>query len=486
MENHSFGKKIATLQKQHGITKTALADILGVSVNTLSSWEKGETSPSFDAICNLCSALSLDDFAFGSGTQKAEKELSNGLQSIRQMYKIGRGPSSSHTMGPEKICRIFKKKNPDVDKFKVILYGSLALTGRGHGTDRIVKETLSPIDTTVEFDFAKTDLPHPNTMELFAYKDDKLCDSMLACSIGGGEVTIKGMKMAESKPIYEFSTFKDIAEHCRKNDIRIWEYVEKTEGSDIWDFLGEVWDCMRDCIKDGLNTEGILPGGLGVSRKAGFLFRQNHIDESPETRENRIVCAYAYAVGEQNAAGGRIVTAPTCGASGVLPAVMLYFQKKRGYSDREIEQALATAAIIGLLVKTNASISGAECGCQAEIGTASAMGAAALCYLGGGDAQAVCHAAAIAIKAMLGLVCDPIAGLVEVPCVKRNAAGAVIAMSSADMALAGIRSAVPPDEVILAMREVGDKMDVSLKETGVGGVAGTPFGQKIAEKMGMA
>lgn len=165
-------------------------------------------------------------------------------------------------------------------------------------------------------------------MELFAYKDDKLCDSMLACSIGGGEVTIKGMKMAESKPIYEFSTFKDIAEHCRKNDIRIWEYVEKTEGSDIWDFLGEVWDCMRDCIKDGLNTEGILPGGLGVSRKAGFLFRQNHIDESPETRENRIVCAYAYAVGEQNAAGGRIVTAPTCGASGVLPAVMLYFQKR--------------------------------------------------------------------------------------------------------------------------------------------------------------
>lgn len=210
----------------------------------------------------------------------------------------------------------------------MILYGSLALTGRGHGTDRIVKETLSPIDTTVEFDFAKTDLPHPNTMELFAYKDDKLCDSMLACSIGGGEVTIKGMKMAESKPIYEFSTFKDIAEHCRKNDIRIWEYVEKTEGSDIWDFLCEVWDCMRDCIKDGLSTEGILPGGLGVSRKAGFLFRQNHIDESPETRENRIVCAYAYAVGEQNAAGGRIVTAPTCGASGVLPAVMLYFQKR--------------------------------------------------------------------------------------------------------------------------------------------------------------
>lgn len=157
MENHSFGKKIATLQKQHGITKTALADILGVSVSTLSSWEKGETSPSFDAICNLCSAfhLSLDDFAFGSGTQKAEKELPKGLQSIRQMYKIGRGPSSSHTMGPEKICRIFKKKNPDVDKFKVILYGSLALTGRGHGTDRIVKETLSPIDTTVEFDFAK-------------------------------------------------------------------------------------------------------------------------------------------------------------------------------------------------------------------------------------------------------------------------------------------------------------------------------------------
>ena len=198
------------------------------------------------------------------------------------------------------------------------------------------------------------------------------------------------------------------------------------------------------------------------------------------------VIAQALEMGENNACMKCIVAAPTAGSCGILPAVLLPYQQREGLSDEAMVRAMYVAGAIGQVVAAKASIAGAAGGCQAEIGTASAMGAAALCYLGGGDAQAVCHAAAIAIKAMLGLVCDPIAGLVEVPCVKRNAAGAVSAMSSAEMARAGIRSAVPPDEVILAMREVGDKMDVSLKETGVGGVAGTPFGQKIAEKMGMA
>lgn len=197
------------------------------------------------------------------------------------------------------------------------------------------------------------------------------------------------------------------------------------------------------------------------------------------------VIAQALEMGESNACMKCIVAAPTAGSCGVLPAVLLPYQAREGLDDHTMVRAMYVAGAIGQVVAAKASIAGAAGGCQAEIGTASAMGAAALCYLGGGDAQAVCHAAAIAIKSMLGLVCDPIAGLVEVPCVKRNAAGAMIAMSSADMALAGIRSAVPPDEVILAMREVGDKMDVSLKETGVGGVAGTPFGQKIAEKMEM-
>ncbi len=198
------------------------------------------------------------------------------------------------------------------------------------------------------------------------------------------------------------------------------------------------------------------------------------------------VIAQALEMGESNACMKCIVAAPTAGSCGVLPAVLLPYQEREKLNDDTMVRAMYVAGAIGQVVASKASIAGAAGGCQAEIGTASAMGAAALCYLGGGDAQAVCHAAAIAIKSMLGLVCDPIAGLVEVPCVKRNAAGAMIAMSSADMALAGIRSAVPPDEVILAMREVGDKMDVSLKETGIGGVAGTPFGQKIAEKMGMA
>ena len=244
-----------------------------------------------------------------------------------------------------------------------------------------------------------------------------------------------------------------------------------------------------------------IAGSFGWAEKAGlsFSFATSHVGGDGEkmrayVQRGKTICgdyiggviAQALEMGESNACMKCIVAAPTAGSCGVLPAVLLPYQQREGLSDEAMVRAMYVAGAIGQVVAAKASIAGAAGGCQAEIGTASAMGAAALCYLGGGDAQAVCHAAAIAIKAMLGLVCDPIAGLVEVPCVKRNAAGAVIAMSSADMALAGIRSAVPPDEVILAMREVGDKMDVSLKETGVGGVAGTPFGQKIAEKMGMA
>jgi len=195
------------------------------------------------------------------------------------------------------------------------------------------------------------------------------------------------------------------------------------------------------------------------------------------------VIAQAIEMGESNACMKCIVAAPTAGSCGVLPAVLLPYQKRENLSDDDMTRAMYIAGAVGQVVATKASIAGAAGGCQAEIGTASAMGAAALCYLAEGDAEAVCHAAAIAIKSLLGLVCDPIAGLVEVPCVKRNAAGAAIAMTSADIALAGVRSAVPPDEVIMAMKEVGDKMDVSLRETGIGGIAGTPFAQKISEKM---
>ena len=351
-------------------------------------------------------------------------------------------------------------------------------------SDRIVISTLKK-PTEVVFNTEEKDIPHENTMDLIALSHENVIDRWRVLSVGGGAIEIVGRGKYDPPEVYDLNSFSEISAYCKKHRIRIPDYVERVEGPEIFDYLKKTWAQMKDTVQNGLDASGTIPGGLNLQRKAKFLFRQRHIDESPETRENRLVCAFAYAVSEENACGHTIVTAPTCGSSGVVPAVLTYMQDKRGFSDKEIVRALATAGIVGNIVKQNASISGAECGCQAEIGTASAMGAAALCYLGGGDAQAVCHAAAIAIKSMLGLVCDPIAGLVEVPCVKRNAAGAMIAMSSADMALAGIRSAVPPDEVILAMREVGDKMDVSLKETGVGGVAGTPFGQKIAEKMEM-
>ena len=240
---------------------------------------------------------------------------------------------------------------------------------------------------------------------------------------------------------------------------------------------------MREAVTRGLETEGTLKGGLDVQRKAKMLYRQNHIDESAETRENRLVCAYAYAVSEENAAGGIIVTAPTCGSCGVLPSVLLYMQERRGFTDTEILHALAAGGIIGNLIKTNASISGAECGCQAEIGTASAMAAGALVSLRGGTNEQIGHAVAMALKNLMGLVCDPVAGLVEVPCVKRNVIGAVNAISAADMALAGIESRIPVDEVIDAMAEVGATMDDSLRETGAGGLAATPTGKAIAARL---
>ena len=286
-------------------------------------------------------------------------------------------------------------------------------------------------------------------------------------------------------------SMKEIFERSAREEIPFWEIVlqydmeerQVSRQASMAKMLS-TWQAIQDAADSYTGTQRSVSGLVGGDGLKMRLYARRGESIGGEFIDEVIVQALSMA--ESNACMRRIVAAPTAGSCGVVPAVLLPLCEREKHTQHELLEALYVAAGIGAVIAHRASISGAAGGCQAEIGTASAMGAAALCYLGGGDAQAVCHAAAIAIKAMLGLVCDPIAGLVEVPCVKRNAAGAVIAMSSADMALAGIRSAVPPDEVILAMREVGDKMDVSLKETGVGGVAGTPFGQKIAEKMGMA
>lgn len=394
------------------------------------------------------------------------------MKSLMDLYKIGKGPSSSHTMGPESACKIFKELNPDADCFKVVLYGSLSKTGVGHGTDRIVKETLLPVNCEVEFDYSQTVLPHPNTMDMYAYKNGELIDKKRVLSVGGGDIELENYTAPKLEYIYPESTFLAISEYCRNNHLRLWQYVEMVEGPSIWLYLEEVWTQMKKSIREGIYADGILPGGLNVHKRAKYLYHQQHIDESAETRENREVCAYAFAVSEQNADGKTIVTAPTCGSAGVMPAVLYYQQLKRGYSDIEILRALATGGLIGNLIKTNASISGSECGCQAEIGSACAMAAAALGELFRLSLDKIEYAAEIAIEHHLGLTCDPICGLVQIPCIERNAVAAMRAINSVSLAsfLSDTRK-ISLDEAIKVMKQTGLDISKRYKETSDGGLA---------------
>ncbi len=394
------------------------------------------------------------------------------MESLKELYKIGRGPSSSHTMGPEKACKIFQKHNPEADRFEAILYGSLSKTGVGHGTDKVIKVTFEPTPCDVIFNNDEVELPHPNTMDLIAYKDGIEIKRIRVLSVGGGKVEIVGYKNVDPPKIYDLSTFSEISEHCKKNHMRLWQYVEEVEGIEIRDYLLKIWNQMKLSIHIGLETEGVLPGGLNVKRKAKKLYSHQHIDESAQTKENRVVSAYAFAVSEQNADGEVIVTAPTCGSAGVMPSVLYYQQMKRGYTDLEIIRALETGGIIGNLIKTNASISGSECGCQAEIGTACAMASAALGELFGLETDKIEYAAEIAIEHHLGLTCDPICGLVQIPCIERNAVAAMRAINAVSLAsfLSDTRK-ISVDEVIEVMRMTGKDIPGRYRETAEGGLA---------------
>lgn len=394
------------------------------------------------------------------------------MESLKELYKIGRGPSSSHTMGPEKACKIFQKHNPEADRFEAILYGSLSKTGVGHGTDKVIKVTFEPTPCDVIFNNDEIELPHPNTMDLIAYKDGIEIKRIRVLSVGGGKIEIVGYKNVDPPKIYDLSTFSEIAEHCKKNHMRLWQYVEEVEGIEIRDYLLKIWNQMKLSIHIGFETEGVLPGGLNVKRKAKKLYSHQHIDESAQTKENRVVSAYAFAVSEQNADGEVIVTAPTCGSAGVMPSVLYYQQMKRGYTDLEIIRALETGGIIGNLIKTNASISGSECGCQAEIGTACAMASAALGELFGLETDKIEYAAEIAIEHHLGLTCDPICGLVQIPCIERNAVAAMRAINAVSLAsfLSDTRK-ISVDEVIEVMRMTGKDIPGRYRETAEGGLA---------------
>ncbi len=393
------------------------------------------------------------------------------MQSLRYLFRIGRGPSSSHTMGPSAAAKRFISEFPDADSYETVLYGSLAKTGKGHMTDIVLEEAFKGHAHKVIFDTETECERHPNTVDFIAnYKERSITKRFY--SIGGGEVICDGETATEHKSVYPLSKFTDISNYCREKDIRLWQYVEECEGKEIWDYLGECWSVMQNAIKEGLNSEGILHGGIGTKRKARYLFRQKHIDESEETKTNRLICAYAYAVSEQNASGGEIVTAPTCGASGVLPAVLKFLQPKRNFTEEQILHAMGAAGIIGNLIKTNASISGAECGCQAEIGTACAMAAAAAAELYELDLDQIEYAAEMSIEHHLGLTCDPILGLVQIPCIERNAIAAMRALNAVNLAdfLADTRM-ITFDMIVDTMYETGKDLKVIYRETSEGGLA---------------
>ena len=395
------------------------------------------------------------------------------MKSIRNIYKIGIGPSSSHTMGPAFAAERFLMSNPDVEKVTVTLYGSLSKTGKGHGTDRAILDVFATIPTEVIFNNDDTvELEHPNTLNFKGYIKDNLVADVTYLSIGGGEIRLAGENSGEADEIYDAKGFSEIAEICKQRNIRLSDYVFEHEGESIKPFLLDVWRTMQNAIREGLTHTGELPGGLGVNRKAQRLYNQRHIDESPQTRENRLVCSYAFAVSEQNADCGLIVTAPTCGSCGVLPAVLCYMQEKNGFSDKDVVRALAVAGLIGQIVATNASVSGAECGCQAEIGTACSMAAAALAELFGMGIDQIEYAAEISLEHHLGLTCYPVCGLVQIPCIERNAVAAMRAINSLSLAnfLSDSRK-ISFDLVVETMYQTGIDLSHHYRETSEGGLA---------------
>jgi len=395
------------------------------------------------------------------------------MKSIRDIYKIGKGPSSSHTIGPERAANHFRALYPQADSFRVDLFGSLSKTGKGHGTDRVLREVLSPLPTEIVF---RSDMPedvhHPNTMDFHALCGGEEIGSLRVLSIGGGDILSEGSTLEELPEVYPENSFAEIEQFCRFRGLDLAEYVEITEGEDIWEFLSVIWQTMKKSVQEGLQAQGILPGGLRVERKAKILFENPAPNEVPQVRECRIVSAYAYAVSEQNADCGTIVTAPTCGACGVLPACLVYVQQQRHLTDDQILRGLAVAGIIGNLIKRNASISGAECGCQAEIGAACSMAAAAATYLFGLNTAQIQYAAEIALEHHLGLTCDPICGLVQVPCIERNAVAAMRALNSCNLAyFLSDTQRITFDMVVKTMYETGISMNQRFRETAEGGLA---------------
>ena len=393
------------------------------------------------------------------------------MQSVKEMYKIGNGPSSSHTMGPAKAASIFKERNPGAAAYHVTLYGSLAATGKGHLTDKAILESLAPTPTEISWKASETIPPHPNGLTFRASDAaGSILQEWTTFSIGGGDISDSGTRESANR-VYEMSTMKEILEHCEDRGCSFWEYVEEREGPGFWEYLGDVWQAMQEAIARGLETEGMFHGGLRVSRRAGSFYTMAKTFQSAVNRRP-LVFAYALAVSEENAAGGRVVTAPTCGSCGVIPAVLYLFKTETEASEIKLLRALATAGLIGNLIKTNASVAGAEVGCQGEVGSACSMAAAAAAQLLGGSIRHVEYAATIGMEHFLGLTCDPVKGLVQIPCIERNAHGASRALDAAIYSrMTDGHHVVPFDKVIRVMKETGHDLPSIYRETAEGGLA---------------
>ena len=392
------------------------------------------------------------------------------MRSIKTVFKIGQGPSSSHTVGPFNAATMFKERFNDADKYKVVLFGSLALTGGGHGTMGAISRVIPGIEIVLDKD--TTDLPHPNTMDFYAYKADKEIGKLRVLSVGGGMIEIVGEENPLSKDLYPQKNFTEVLEYCKQYNISIPEFVYKFEEPDIKDYLLKMWHAMEECVEKGLNEEGILPGGLGLTRKAKLLINSISHGEDFDVAMDRMISAYSYAVCEENASEELVVTAPTCGSCGVIPSIFYFFKHQRGYSDDEIIDALAVCGMIGDVIVSNASVSGAECGCQAEVGSACSMAAAGVAHLFGLNLDQIEYAAEVAMEHNLGLTCDPVKGLVQIPCIERNAVAALRAINSVNLARFLYKTRrISFDNIVETMYKTGLDMDKKYRETANGGLA---------------
>ena len=397
------------------------------------------------------------------------------MESLRELYRIGIGPSSSHTMGPQAAAQIYLQRHPEAGAFDVTLYGSLAATGKGHMTDVAILGVLEPQGPVTLHWEPRTFLPfHPNGMKFAVLQaDGTLSDPWTVYSIGGGALSEGPSTTATTTPapLYDLNTMEDIIAWCQQSGRTFWEYVERCEGPAIWDYLREVWQVMQEAVERGINHEGVLPGPLGLQRKAPVYYVKAKGYKS-NLQSDGLVYAYALAVSEENASGGRIVTAPTCGSCGVLPAVLYHLSRNHTFSEERILHALATAGLIGNLVKHNASISGADVGCQGEVGVACAMASGAACQLFGGSVAQIEYAAEMGLEHHLGMTCDPVCGLVQIPCIERNAFAAARALDANFYAsLSDGQHRVSFDRIVRVMKQTGHDLPSLYKETSEGGLA---------------